>query len=168
MAGNSNKPVRQQSQSPKKGAGSSGFRLEQNGNAGLDPLAQRVLMATHQSMSGPLPHGAEFASYEQTLPGAASRILAMAEREQEARLLENKEKIRLDEKLITGYKWRTGFGQFAVLALVSGAFWLSYLEVAAGHDAAGIAVSTTAVAAVLVAFLRTKSGQPTPEPTEEA
>ena len=38
------------------------------------------------SYEGPLPPSAEFGRYNEILPGAAERILAMAEREQEARL----------------------------------------------------------------------------------
>jgi len=34
---------------------------------------------------GPLPTSAEFSGYEQTLPGAADRILALAEKEAEHR-----------------------------------------------------------------------------------
>lgn len=36
------------------------------------------------AMSGPLPPSHEFASYEKTLPGAADRILRMAEEAQKA------------------------------------------------------------------------------------
>ena len=46
----------------------------------------RVQTAQHlEFSSGPLPHPHFFQTYEATLPGAAERILAMAEREQKSR-----------------------------------------------------------------------------------
>ena len=38
---------------------------------------------------GPLPHVEDFAAYDRVLPGAAHRILKMAERDQKARLRQN-------------------------------------------------------------------------------
>jgi uncharacterized membrane protein len=50
-----------------------------------DVSQQKQLQTTqvHQqfAISGPLPHSSEFSNYEATLPGAANRILSMAERE---------------------------------------------------------------------------------------
>lgn len=46
----------------------------------MDSLARMEMTA----MSGPLPPSHEFASYEKTLPGAADRILRMAEEAQKA------------------------------------------------------------------------------------
>lgn len=50
-----------------------------------------VLMAIYEEkFSGPLPHPKHLESYEQTLPGAADRILTMAENQQKHRMdLEN-------------------------------------------------------------------------------
>jgi uncharacterized membrane protein len=49
-------------------------------------------VATHITTSAPLPTAVEFSGYERTLPGAAERILLMAEKEQQARIeLGNKE-----------------------------------------------------------------------------
>jgi len=50
-----------------------------------------ILMATYEEkFSGPLPHPNHLAAYEQTLPGAADRILTMAEKQQNHRMnLEN-------------------------------------------------------------------------------
>ena len=156
MAGSSNKPAKQ-SQPPKKGAGSSGFKMVQGDEVGLDPLAAHI-MTTKASMSGPLPPSGEFARYEQTLPGSADRILSMAELEQKERLAENKERLRLDKKLVVGHNWRSGFAQFAALVLVLTAFYESHDLTMHGHETAGIAVSTTTIAAILGAFLGTKLG----------
>ncbi|HUW45716.1 MAG TPA: DUF2335 domain-containing protein [Dehalococcoidia bacterium] len=51
--------------------------------AKIDPAKPDKAVVHHQSLSysGPLPPAAEFERYEQTCPGAAERILAMAEKE---------------------------------------------------------------------------------------
>jgi len=45
----------------------------------------RVVKATMQAFSGPLPHPEILAQYNQLLPNAAERIISMAERQQEHR-----------------------------------------------------------------------------------
>lgn len=156
MAGSNNKPAKQ-SQPPKKGAGSSGFKMVQGDEVRLDPLAAHIMTTkASMSMSGPLPPSGEFARYEQTLPGSADRILSMAELEQKERLAENKERLRLDKKLVVGHNWRSGFAQFAALGLVLTAFYESHDLTMHGHETAGIAVSTTTIVAILGAFLGAK------------
>ncbi len=44
------------------------------------------LQAKLEKYSGPLPRAEEFAAYEACIPGAADRILAMAEKEQDSRI----------------------------------------------------------------------------------
>lgn len=164
MASNNKKPAKRENQSPSKGAGSPGFRMIQDGKRleqmHLDPLAARIMLAQHttESMSGPLPPSAELDGYERTLSGAADRVLKMAELEQEGRLWENKERIRLDEKLITGFKWRTGFAQFAALILVLAAFYVAHDLSMHDHDTTGSIIGGTTIAAILAAFLGTKLG----------
>ena len=50
-------------------------------------VAVRIQAAEHFEFSGPLPHPELFRGYEDTLPGAADRILTLAEREQNRRHL---------------------------------------------------------------------------------
>lgn len=58
---------------------------------------EQILVAFRQEVaySGPIPPPNHFAQYENVLPGAADRILSMAEREQEDRHRSNK----MDRKL---------------------------------------------------------------------
>jgi uncharacterized membrane protein len=153
MANGNNKPARRESQPPKKAAGSPVFRVAEGriaegsigaGEGALDPLASRVVMAM-QSRSGPLPSGAEFASYEQTHAGAADRILTMTEKEQDARLFENK------VKLFAGYAI-AATGQAASIWLVYGFLEKSYDLAMHGHEGTAIAYATTSIATILTAF----------------
>lgn len=57
-------------------------RIDPNGERAEPPSLSFALLAQHQ---GPLPPAAEFALYEKTMPGAADRILTMAEAEQKHR-----------------------------------------------------------------------------------
>lgn len=51
-----------------------------------DPTNEDQQLSTvHQSFSGPMPPPALFREYDQILPGAAERIMAMAEKEQQHR-----------------------------------------------------------------------------------
>jgi uncharacterized membrane protein len=68
------------------------------------------------SYQGPLPTSREFAGYEQVLPGAANRILAIAEKEAEHRRANQ-------EKLVTASIKHSGRGQLfaliiAILAII--------------------------------------------------
>jgi uncharacterized membrane protein len=73
------------------------------------------------AQSGPLPPSSDFASYERTLPGAAERILVMAERHGEARREREREALRLD---------RVGqyFGFIVTIISLWGFGFLVYME----------------------------------------
>lgn len=69
--------------SPKKAIISSNGGVAKEDSADASIMASRVSFSSFSA--GPLPVSSEFAGYEQTLPGAAERILAMAEKEQSHR-----------------------------------------------------------------------------------
>jgi uncharacterized membrane protein len=70
-------------------------------------------------ISGPLPLSLEFERYERVLPGCAERILAIAEKEGEARREENR---RLITEMIRANKVGQGFAfTIALCYLISGA-----------------------------------------------
>jgi len=50
---------------------------------------------TVSQFSGPLPPSQEMANYEEVLPGAADRILTMAENEQQARIKSQRSELRM-------------------------------------------------------------------------
>ncbi len=51
----------------------------------IDAKSAKVMRFQHLEMVGPLPPASEFGKYDQILPGAAERILLMAEKEQQHR-----------------------------------------------------------------------------------
>lgn len=97
--------------------------------------SEEVRMSLTQTTSGPLPPASEFRAYEQTLPGGAERILAMAEKEQDHRF--DWEKEALDAEIrdrkrghylvfvltlfITGaIVYLTMYGHYAIAAILGG------------------------------------------------
>ncbi|MGY1488846.1 DUF2335 domain-containing protein [Methylobacillus pratensis] len=124
---------------------------------------QDHLVAQHTSFEGPVPHPTILQGYEDILPGAAERILVMAENqsqhriEQEKKVLDANEKIRLMQAEINRSQVRwvgvsdfVGqlFGLVVSLACVGGGVWLVYLE----HDWAGAALFSIPIAGIIKAF----------------
>lgn len=59
---------------------------------------KKIIAVSHQ-YSGPLPQPSDMAKYEEVVPGAAERILKMAEKEQDKRHEKEEKEMRLKAKL---------------------------------------------------------------------
>src|SRR5271166_6856833 len=94
-------------------------------------LEQRLVQATMQAFSGPLPPPAVLAQYNETVPNGAERIVAMAEKQQEHRL-------EIEHSVIHGNSLdqRLGliFGFIVMMSAVGVGFWC----VVHGKDTAGL------------------------------
>lgn len=64
------------------------------------PQIAGAIATRHESFEGPLPHPEILKQYDATVPGLAERIVAMAEKEQEARLEIAKEDAKQKSRLI--------------------------------------------------------------------
>lgn len=73
--------------------------------------SQPRMVARQVEISGPLPQGTEFQLYENTVPGAGDRILALAEREATHRHIQEERGLNASLKL-------TFFGQLSALIVV--------------------------------------------------
>ncbi len=97
-------------------------------------------------MSGPLPAASEFRGYEQTLPGAAGRIVSMTEREQAHRHL-------LEERAFESGRRSRATGQWLAFA----ALCLSLLVVCffclQGHPTQGATFGGAIIVAIVALFL---------------
>jgi uncharacterized membrane protein len=102
--------------------------------------------------SGPLPPAGELALYDQALPGAAERIMSMAEQESENRRM-------LDRKLVDGYlsSGRRGqyFGFAVALISIAGFGFLAYT----GKPLLWIVPAVFALASIVAVFMGQRSGQ---------
>lgn len=121
-----------------------------------------IQQVTHQEFhQGPIPAASEMARYEELLPGAADRILRMAEAEQATRhrVFENavQAEIEVERHLqVIGRR-----GQMIGLLVVVLAFGLAAMCIAWGSPAAGASIITTTVV-VLGAALVTGKLMPQP------
>lgn len=106
-----------------------------------------------QEFLGPLPPPRDLREYEQVVPGAAERILQMAEREQRAGHELAIEGART-EALATRRAQLVGL--ICVISALGAAVGLGYL----GHAVAAGAVGTTTVLGLATAFLATRKTPP--------
>ena len=89
-----------------------------------DPSADRSMAVAGrlETFQGPLPHPDHYAHYERTLPGAANRILQIAERQSAHRLDQEKEELRANITARSRGQW---FGFVIALAAMGLGAYLS-------------------------------------------
>ncbi len=110
----------------------------------------RIYMEERRSYNGPLPAPEDFQQYEQVLPGAADRILSMAEKQLSHRT-------DLEKSIVKENFKQSSAGQIigGILALfcIVASFFLG-IE---GHDIlAGVIASTTVIGVITVFVLNKK------------
>lgn len=102
-----------------------------------------VAVAQESSFAGPLPHPSHFEGYNKVLPGAAERILAMAEKQQDY----NMEQGRNMHSLLSKGLW-------IALLLVIGAFAIVAFAIYRGLNNVVYATLGTSVIMVAIFVLR--------------
>ncbi len=126
-------------------------------------ILNRVLSFRRREMySGPLPPSEDFANYEKALPGAANRILELAEKQLEHRI-ENESKI-IDNTIKT-----TNRGQYIGAVLAALGLIITLVLGLYNHDvlAGSIGVTTVIYLAVLFVTNREPKNIGTTKPKEE-
>lgn len=107
-------------------------------------------MVEERHFSGPLPPPEDFAKYEENLQGAANRILSMAEKQLDHRILsENK---YLDHEINVGK-----IGQILGFILVICCIIVSLILGLQGHDELAKWIGVTTVTCVAVVFVLNKN-----------
>ncbi len=105
-----------------------------------------VVESVEHIWSGPLPPPAVLAHYEHILPGAADRIIAMAEKQLDHRQ-------RLEHGAITAnidaQKRGVWLGFLIALIVVGGGIWI----ILSGHSTAGLVAIVSALTALVGAFV---------------
>lgn len=115
----------------------------------MGEAAQVVSMMIAQSHSGPLPPAREFANYDRALPGAAERILSMAEKEQGHRHGIEKDVVSRE----IGFKTSGQLYAFLGLLVMLGSVLAMALM---GHAAAGASLGSAVIVGVVAVFLGQK------------
>jgi uncharacterized membrane protein len=99
-----------------------------------------------KSFSGPLPTPEYLADYEKACPGAAERILAMAERQSLHRQT-------MESAVITSDSRRADLGVVSALVLCFTSIVGGVVAISLGHDAPGSLISTTGVIGLAGTFI---------------
>lgn len=126
---------------------------------GTSPRAspERLVQITHtrsvEVSAGPLPHPAHFQAYEHAQPGAADRILTMAERQQEHRHAQQIARLNSDASREKRGQWLAFL--VTILALVGGMF-LAYFD----KSLAGLTAMILPIATIIGIFVTSKRPRP--------
>ena len=134
---------------------------DKTSKARQDPAAQPTIQAI-SAFSGPLPTPSDLERYGKIIPNGVERIVAMAEKEQEARLSIAKQD-SLNETAaqqarataLKGAIYRNIIGTISGLIVSLADIYIAYLVTMAGHDGVGIALAALPVAANVKAFIWT-------------
>jgi uncharacterized membrane protein len=111
-----------------------------------------VRIQTAMQYSGPLPPPDALERYNQIVPGAAERIIAMAESQHAHRLGLERHVI---ESNVSAQKLGTILGFVVAMTAIIGGIWLIH----EGKDAAGLASVLTSLGALVGVFLYSKHEQ---------
>jgi uncharacterized membrane protein len=113
-------------------------------NPGVDPdTVERVIAG---QWSGPLPPPAALEQFERSAPGAADRILGMAEQEEMHRHEQEREMLQSDKRARTRGQW---MAFLLAMAVVLGGIWL----IDRGRQVEGLIALLSPLAILIGAFL---------------
>ncbi len=103
------------------------------------------------SYEGPLPPPSLLTQYNQAVPDAAERILAMAEKQAAHRQ-------DLESRALTGEQRRTTWGLVSAVFVTILSLGAATYAIVTGHDAAGASLFGGSLVSIVIAFVRgTKS-----------
>lgn len=127
----------------------------------VNPVSKSPVIGTFSHIQGeinvsPLPKPSDFEGYERVLPGAASRLMEMAEREQKAVIELRQQDAQLTKQMMEyDYKsFRAGqwMGLAVTIASLVAAFVLAYK----GNNIAAAGFGVTGLAVLVGVFLRNR------------
>ncbi len=106
---------------------------------------------------GPLPHPEEFRRYDEALPGAADRILVMAEREQASRLdatrRTQEQQFALQCSALRASTLARLLGQVIGAGVIGGTLWVARDLLMSDRSIAGMSALIAALAALAGLFV---------------
>lgn len=124
-------------------------------------VLRRVLSIRKREMySGPLPPAEDYDRYEHTLPGAANRILEMAEKQLEHRL-------NNENKIIDNTIKQTNRGQIFGASVSFFGLVISFILGLYGHDVLAGSIGVTTVISLAVLFVTNREPQHSNTKNEE-
>lgn len=100
----------------------------------------------HESYAGPIPHPDLLRRFNEIVPGAAERIIAMAESQQRHRQ-------DLERTVVRGGSKRSWMGLFAGLIVTLAFLFVSAGLIRDGHEVAGSVLGTVDLVALVTVFV---------------
>jgi uncharacterized membrane protein len=112
----------------------------------LDAAQGQRRIHLSQEITGPLPHSAELANYEEILPGSADRIFSEFE-------AQSKHRRGLEKLTVDGTERRAGYGQFIGAGILLAAIVAGLWCVLAGQPIAGATIITAALGSGALVYI---------------
>jgi uncharacterized membrane protein len=140
------------SQHPQGGQGSNQIPVPQQGQPAAPPGQVVTVQQTLEGFTGPIPPPAVLAGYEQVLPGAANRIITMAERQSEHRQ-------SLEQQVVTANIRHAEIGLWlgATVAIILAA--AAVLVTLAGYPETGAVIGAVDIVGVVTVFVLRQRAQ---------
>lgn len=108
-------------------------------------VLKHIAFELREEFSGPLPHPRHLAQYDLVLPGAADRILSMAEQQQ-------KHRMSLEKKVVEADIKRSAAGQIVAAGIAVLAFGCGTFLISQGQDVTGLVTMLGPLAALVSVF----------------
>jgi uncharacterized membrane protein len=142
-------------------------RSDQQGYGATAVNSRRISMSHMEMTSGPLPSANEFSKYEQVLPGAADRILRMAEDSLKAEIDGNSEMRKIFEGDRKAENWCLKFTTAVFSLLTVTMFITSIVFFSLEMNAAAFISAGAAVGALIPRIIDSVKGRKTPVDDED-
>lgn len=110
------------------------------------PVSIRVQSLSHSAFSGPLPPPEILKEYQKILPGAADRIITMAERQMAHRHT-------LERSVTQSDIWKSYLGMMAAFLIAMSGIGAGSFLVYWGHDWAGVGFFSTSLVTIVTVFI---------------
>jgi uncharacterized membrane protein len=111
-----------------------------------DSVTQHNSIEVRETFSGPIPHPTTLEEYEKIVPGAAERIIAMAESDMEHQQEMDREALRIAESQVKR-------GQVSAFWLTIIAFGVCIFALMTGSEIAASVIAGTTIVALVTAFV---------------
>jgi len=113
---------------------------------------KQIVQRTSMTYEGPLPPASEFERYERVCPGAADRILAMAENEEAHRH-------RTEDRIVDSVIKQTKLGQIFAFAIALGSLGTVIASLIIDRPLGAIAPAILALTSLAAVFIGSKNNK---------
>ena len=114
---------------------------------------QRSVRTVEAAYSGPLPPASQLAQYEEVVPGAAERILAMAERTEEHFRVVDQGRVEFEQNYLTTQSNLQKRGQAIGAVVVCAALLVCFAALYWGHEQVAMVLGSTTIVALAAVFV---------------